>query len=91
MAWRNKNQKLTVVKRTKEATVCSTKNGKKVTFLTPSGKVKRYGRELQSGKNSRTGEKLNDCAAGYRMGYRAALGEQAKIYNKKYPSKYTDL
>lgn len=75
--------KFNVVKRTKEAVVCSTPTGKTVALLTPSGKFKRYGRELSAGVNSRTGEKLNDCAAGYRMGYRAALGEQAKIYNKK--------
>ena len=74
---------LNVVKKTKEATVCKTRSGKKVVLLTPSGKCKRYDRELKSGVNSRTGEILNDCAAGYRMGYRAALGEQAKIYNKK--------
>lgn len=77
-------KKLRVVKKTKEATVCQTEGGKKVTFLTPSGKMKRYDRELKSGFNSRTGEKLNSCAAGYRMGYRAALGEQAAIYNKKH-------
>ncbi len=76
-------RKLNVVKKTKEATVCETQNGKKVVLLTPSGKCKRYDRELKSGVNSRTGEILNDCAAGYRMGYRAALGEQAKIYKKK--------
>ena len=76
-------KKLTVVKKTKGAIVCQTASGKQVTFLTPSGKVKRYGRELSSGKNSRTGEPLNACAAGYRMGYRAALGEQAAIYKKK--------
>ena len=76
-------KKLKVVKKTKEATVCETQKGKKVTFLTPSGKMKRYDREIKSGKNSRTGEKLNDVAIGYRMGYRSALGEQAKIYNKQ--------
>ena len=43
----------------------------------------RYDRELRSGRNSRTGERLNATAAGYRMGYRAALGEQAAIYNAK--------
>ena len=73
-------RKLRVIKKTKGATVCQTASGKKVTFLTPHGKCKRYERELNSGFNSRTGEKLNDCAAGYRMGYRAALGEQAAIY-----------
>ena len=76
-------KKLTVVKKTKGATICRTASGKQVTFLTPSGKVTRYGRELRSGVNSRTGKKLNACAAGYRMGYRAALGEQASIYKKK--------
>ena len=75
-------KKLQIIKKTSEATVCKTSNGKKVTLLTPSGKFKRYGRELANGYNSRTGEVLNDCAAGYRMGYRAALGEQSKIYNK---------
>ena len=75
--------KLKVVKKTKGATVCQTKDGKKVTLLTPSGKNERYKRELKNGKNSRTGEPLSDAAAGYRMGYRAALGEQAKIYKKK--------
>ena len=78
-----KRSKLTVVQKNKDATICSTSTGKKVVLMTPSGKCKRYDRELRSGTNSRTGEKLNDCAAGYRMGYRAALGEQAKIYNKK--------
>ena len=77
-----RKNKLTVVKKTKGATICKTASGKKVTLLTPSGKMTRYERELRSGKNSRTGEKLNDCAAGYRMGYRAALGEQAAIYKK---------
>ena len=75
--------KLIVVKKTKESTVCRTEDGKKVVLLTPSGRGKRYGRELNTGYNNRTGEKLNDVAAGYRMGYRAALAEQAKIYNKK--------
>lgn len=75
--------KLSVVKKTKEATVLQTERGKKVVLLTPSGKCKRYERELKSGVNSRTGEILSDGAKGYRMGYRAALGEQAKIYNKK--------
>ena len=74
--------KLKVLKKTKEATVCKTANGKTVALLTPSGKFKRYGRELNSGYNSRSGEKLSDYAAGYRMGYRAALGEQSKIYKK---------
>lgn len=73
-----------VVKKTKEATVLkSSKTGKQFALLTPSGKCKRYEREIASGRNSRTGEKLNDVAVGYRMGYRSALGEQAKIYNKK--------
>ena len=76
-------KKLTVVKKTKGATICRTASGKQVTFLTPSGKVTRYERELRSGRNSRTGKPLNACAAGYRMGYRAALGEQSAIYNKK--------
>ena len=76
--------KLKVVKKTKGATICETKNGKKVTLLTPSGKNERYKHELNRGVNNRTGEVLSDCAAGYRMGYRAALGEQAKIYNKKH-------
>ena len=76
-------KKLTVVKRTKGATVCRTASGKKVTLRTPSGKFIRYERELRSGRNSHTGEPLNACAAGYRMGYRAALGEQAAIYKKK--------
>lgn len=73
----------TLVHKNKDARIYETANGKKVTKLTPTGKVKRYGRELDSGFNSRTGEKLNPCAAGYRMGYRAALGEQAAIYNYK--------
>ena len=76
-------RKLRVIKKTKGATICATASGKKVTFLTPTGKVKRYERELNSGFNSRTGERLNDCAAGYRMGYRAALGEQAAIYKNQ--------
>lgn len=75
--------RLTVVKKTKEATVCQTENGKKIVLLTPSGKCKRYERELRSGVNSRTGEVLSDGAKGYRMGYRAALGEQAKIFQRK--------
>ena len=79
----SKYGKLTVLQKNKDATICQTSSGKKVVLMTPSGKVKKYGRELNSGTHSRTGEKLNDCAAGYRMGYRAALGEQAKIYNKK--------
>ena len=77
-------KKLTVVIKTKGATICRTASGKKVTLRTPSGKFVRYGRELSSGKNSHTGEPLNACAAGYRMGYRAALGEQSAIYNKKH-------
>lgn len=81
-----KNSKLTVVKVTKGATVCKTKNGKKVTLLTPTGRNKRYKRELKSGYNSRTGEKLSPAAKAYRMGYRTALGEQAAIYKKKQKS-----
>ena len=76
-------KKLTLVKRTKGARVYKDSKGNKVTKLTPSGKVTRYGRELKSGFNHNTGEKLNACAAGYRMGYRAALGEQAAIYKAK--------
>ena len=75
--------KMTVVQKTKEATVLQTERGKKVVLLTPSGKCKRYERELKSGKNSRTGEVLSEGAKGYRMGYRAALGEQAKILKRK--------
>ena len=75
--------KLSVVKKTKEATVCQTESGKKVVLLTPSGRCKRYARELKSGVNSRTGEILSDGAKGYRMGYRVALGEQAKIFKRK--------
>ena len=78
-----KREKLTVVEKNKDATICRTASGKKVVLMTPSGKCKRYDRELRSGVNSRTGEKLNDAAAGYRMGYRAALGEQASIWKKK--------
>lgn len=76
-------KKWRLIKKTKESNVFETQSGKKIVKLTPSGKVKRYGRELNSGVNSRTGKKLNPCAAGYRMGYRAALGEQAAIYNYK--------
>lgn len=75
--------KMKVLKKSKDATVCESSSGKKIVLLTPSGKFKRYGRELSSGRNSRTGECLNDCAAGYRMGYRAALGEQADIFKKR--------
>ena len=56
--------KLSVVKKTKEATVCQTESGKKVVLLTPSGRCKRYARELKSGVNSRTGEILSDGAKG---------------------------
>ena len=74
---------LNVTYKDKYKTVCETKKGKEVTFYTPSGKCDRYKSELDSGTNMFTGEVLNDCAVGYRMGYRAALGEQARIYNKK--------
>ena len=70
-----------VVKRNKESIVYRRKDGTEYARLTPSGKFKRYDRELRSGRNSRTGAPLNSAAAGYRMGYRAALGEQAAIYN----------
>ena len=72
-----------VVKRTKESTVLKGRNGKQFALLTPSGKCKRYQREIKSGVNSRTGKPLNDVAVGYRMGYRSALGEQASIYKKR--------
>lgn len=75
--------KLTVEKKTKGATICRTQNGKKVVLLTPSGRFERYGRELSSGRSHRTGEPLSDWQIGYKKGYRAALGEQAKIHNKK--------
>ncbi len=75
--------KLTVENKTKGATVCRTKNGKKVVLLTPSGRCERYKRELASGKNSRTGEPLSEGAKGFRSGYRCVLGEQAKIFKKK--------
>lgn len=78
------SRKLEVVNKTKGATVCRTEDGEKVVLLTPSGRCERYKHELKSGFNNRTGEKLNSCAAGYRMGYRAALGEQAKIYKRKH-------
>ena len=76
-------KKFEVVKRTKESTVLRGKNGKQFALLTPSGKMKRYQREIKSGRNSRTGEPLSDVAVGYRMGYRSALGEQASIYKKR--------
>ena len=75
--------RLTVVKKTKDATICRTIRGSKIVLMTPTGKCKRYKRELKNKRNSRTGQPLNDCAAGYRMGYRAALGEQAKIWKRK--------
>lgn len=74
---------LNVTYKDKYKTVCATKKGKEVTFYTPSGKCARYKSELDSGTNMFTGEVLNDCAVGYRMGYRAALGEQARIYKKQ--------
>lgn len=76
-------EKHSVLKRTKEATIFVTGSGKTYARLTPSGKFKRYDREIKSGVNSRTGKPLNDVAVGYRMGYRAALGEQAKIYQRR--------
>lgn len=71
------------VKRTKDSVVYQRKDGTTYARLTPTGKCKRYDRELRAGRNSRTGEPLNDAAAGYRMGYRAALGEQAAIYRAR--------
>ncbi len=76
-------KKWKVISKTKEFTECESPRGKIVRFLTPSGRFKLYGKELNEKTNMRSGEPLNDCAAGYRMGYRAALGEQAKIYKKR--------
>lgn len=84
----SKGRNLTVVNITKGATVCKTKNGKKVTLLTPTGRNKRYKRELKSGFNSRTGEKLSPAAKAYRMGYRTALGETAAVH-KNYMRKHS--
>ena len=74
---------LTVVEKTSDKTVCRTPNGKEVSFDTPHGKFNRYGRELKKGSKEFTGEALSDSAFGYRMGYRAALAEQSRIYRKK--------
>jgi len=79
-----RHSKLTVEKKDKYATICRDKKGRKVVLLTPSGKVKRYGRELNSGINSETKKPLTAKEIGYRKGYRSALGEQAKIFNKKH-------
>lgn len=73
-------RKFEVVTSNKDATVLKSKNGKKIVLKTPTGKFKQYGRELNSGVNSK-GQKLTASQVGYRVGYRAALGEQSKIYN----------
>lgn len=77
-----KKNKMIVIEKTKDATILQSSKGKKFALLTPSGRFKKYGEELKMKANSTTGEVLSDCAAGYRMGYRAALGEQAKIYKR---------
>lgn len=70
-------------------TVKSEKTGKKFTLLTPKGKMEKYKRELTENKkytndgNLKSDAPLTDAEKAYRMGYRSALGEQAKIYNKK--------
>ena len=80
MAWKGKSK---IIQKTKDSILYESSKGKRYVRLTPSGKCKRYDREIKSGVNSRTKEPLNDVAVGYRMGYRAALGEQAKIYKSK--------
>ena len=76
-------KKLVAIRKGKKMTVCRTSKGKLVTFLTPSGKFDRYTTELRNGKNVRTKQPLTALQRGYRMGYNAALGEQAAIYNSK--------
>lgn len=76
-----KKSKFKVIAKNKDATILKTESGKKIKLETPTGKFKRYGREINKGCNS-DGERLTQAEISYRAGYRSALGEQAKIYNK---------
>ena len=70
-----------VVARNKDATILQSQSGKKLKLETPTGKFKRYGREIKKGCD-KNGVTLTQAQISYRAGYRSALGEQAKIYNK---------
>jgi hypothetical protein len=70
-----------VVARNKDATILKTESGKKIKLETPTGKFKRYGREIKKGCD-KNGERLTQSQISYRAGYRSALGEQARIYKK---------
>lgn len=76
----------TTVEKHKFVTTIVDEKGNCKKLFTPSGKCANYGAELAKGVHNvgkKKGKSLTDCEAGYRMGYRVALAEQAKIYNKK--------
>ena len=88
----------TVSKDKKRVVVERTSDGKKKTFLTPTGKVAKFKAEIANnaritndGKRKKTDSgapmKLTKAQKAYRKGYIQALGEQSAIYNKKHKRK----
>lgn len=75
-------KKWKVRSKNKDAVILESRKGNKRVLYTPSGKCKRYKRQLERSVDG-NGVVLNDVQIGFRMGYRAALGEQAKIYKAK--------
>ena len=61
------------------ARIFNTKSGKKLVFLNPSEKGKRFARQLKSGKDQK-GNTLSDTAKAWRSGYLAARQDSAKAY-----------
>ena len=60
-----------------------TKNGKIKTWYSPKEKFKKYGNDLDARVDTHTNEVLSDAGAGFRIGYRKALAEQASLHNLK--------
>lgn len=61
------------------ATVKVGKSGKKIVFLTPADKGKRYARQLKSGK-SHSGAALTNTQKAYRSGYLDARQDSANAF-----------
>lgn len=60
-----------------------TKKGKIKTWYSPKEKFKKYGNDLNAGIDTHSNQVLSDAGAGFRIGYRTALAEQAKLHNLK--------
>lgn len=63
-----------------EGHIHTTRNGKKIKFLDPDQKARRFARELREGVNIYTGEKLTKTQKAWRSGRLAERKESAAAY-----------